>query len=86
MFFAYNDRKKLLMADNVASNGFFQGEIIASLGSCLVLIELIKCTLAIFTNEEANMLTISSIIDDITVHANAEILEKFVFYFNQQLI
>ena len=86
MFFSYSSMKKLLMTDDVAPNGFFQGEIIASLGSCLVLTEIINLATASFTIEESEILTISSIIDDITVHAHADLLEKFVFNFNKQLL
>ena len=85
LFFSLTNDRKILFTEGVARNGLHQGEIMASLAACLVLIEIIIISTTDFSISEKNSLTIVSIIDDMTIHASAEIMIKFITNFNKNL-
>ena len=85
MMFSFSKARELLLAMGVAENGFFQGEVLAGLGSCLVLLHVIKQALVGFKNTELKLLIIAAIIDDTTIHAPAETLVKFITNFNKEI-
>ena len=57
----------------------------ASLAACLVIIEVIIISSENLLPTEKNSLTIASIIDDMTIHAPAEVMIKFLSNFNTNL-
>jgi len=85
LFFSLTSERKILFADGIANNGLFQGEIMASLAACLVIIEVIIISSENLLPTEKNSLTIASIIDDMTIHAPAEVMIKFLSNFNTNL-
>ena len=54
LFFSLTNDKKILFTEGVAKNGLHQGEIMASLAACLVLIEIIIISTTDFSISEKN--------------------------------
>ena len=85
MFFSFSKARELLLAQNQAENGAFQGEGLATFCSCIVLIHVLTEALEGFTPEEILLIIIASIIDDMTIHAPAKLMISFVTKIHQQL-